>query len=107
MNIMLVTVAERTREIGLLKSLGYSEKDVLSLFIIESIIVGLIGGILGTILGIGVAMIANSLLGVPNIFPLSLIFLGFSVSVLVGLFAGVYPARKAARMNPVEALRKE
>ncbi len=107
MNIMLVTVAERTREIGLLKSLGFSEKDVLSLFIIESMIVGLIGGIFGTALGMGAATIANSFLDLPNIFPLSLIFLGFFVSLLVGLVAGVYPARKAARMDPVEALRKE
>jgi putative ABC transport system permease protein len=107
MNIMLVTVAERTREIGLLKSLGYSEKDILSLFIIESILVGLIGGILGTFLGIGIALVANDFLGVPDVFPTSLIFMGFFVSIIVGLVAGVYPARKAARMNPVEALRKE
>ncbi|WP_292466325.1 ABC transporter permease [Methanolobus sp.] len=107
MNIMLVTVAERTREIGLLKSLGYNEKDILSLFIIESIIVGLIGGILGTFLGIGIALLANNILGVPDVFPTSLIFMGFFVSIVVGLVAGVYPARKAARMNPVEALRKE
>ncbi len=107
MNIMLVTVAERTREIGLLKSLGFNEKDVLSLFIIESMIVGLIGGIFGTVLGIGVAHIANDILNVPDVFPVRLIFLGFFVSLLVGLIAGVYPARKAARMDPVEALRKE
>lgn len=106
MNIMFVTVAERTREIGLLKSLGFSEKDVLLLFIIESMIVGLIGGIIGTALGIGVASLANSFLNLPNIFPLSLIILGFFVSIMVGLLAGVYPARKAARMDPVEALRK-
>jgi putative ABC transport system permease protein len=107
MNIMLVTVAERTPEIGLLKSLGYNERDILLLFIIESMIVGLIGGIIGTIAGIGAASIANKLLDVPDVFPVSLIFLGFFVSLLVGLVAGVYPARKAARMNPVEALRKE
>ncbi|WP_094227289.1 ABC transporter permease [Methanolobus psychrotolerans] len=107
MNIMLVTVAERTREIGLLKSLGFSEKDVLSLFIIESMALGLIGGIFGTALGIGVASIANRFLGLQNIFPVSLILMGFFVSLIVGLVAGVYPARKAARMDPVEALRKE
>ncbi|MBP1909824.1 ABC transporter permease [Methanolobus bombayensis] len=107
MNIMLVTVAERTPEIGLLKSLGYNERDILLLFIIESMIVGLIGGIIGTVAGIGAASIANDLLDVPDVFPVSLIFLGFFVSLMVGLVAGVYPARKAARMNPVEALRKE
>jgi ABC-type antimicrobial peptide transport system, permease component len=107
MNIMLVTVAERTPEIGLLKSLGYNERDILLLFIIESMIVGLIGGIIGTVAGIGAASIANDLLDVPDVFPVSLIFLGFLVSLMVGLVAGVYPARKAARMNPVEALRKE
>lgn len=107
MNIMLVTVAERTREIGLMKALGFTKKDVLALFIIESMIVGLIGGILGVTMGVAAALLVNSYLELPNIFPAGQIAIGFVVAVGVGLIAGVYPANKAARMDPVEALRKE
>ncbi len=105
MNIMLVTVTERTREIGLLKSLGFTRSGILMLFIVESIIVGVIGGILGTLLGLVGSYIVEVSLNIPPVFPFYLIFLGFFVSVLVGLIAGVYPANKAANLNPVEALR--
>lgn len=105
MNIMLVTVTERTREIGILKSLGYNKKDILTIFILESAMIGLIGGFLGVILGIIGSYSVQSLLDIPHIFPTYLIFLGFSIAVIIGLLAGVYPANKAANMNPVEALR--
>jgi putative ABC transport system permease protein len=107
MNIMLVTVAERTREIGLMKALGFTKKDILALFIIESMIVGLIGGILGVAIGVVAALAVNDFLDLPNIFPVGQIIIGFVVAIGVGLIAGVYPANKAARMDPVEALRKE
>jgi putative ABC transport system permease protein len=107
MNIMLVTVAERTREIGLMKALGFTKKDILVLFIIESMIVGLIGGILGVAIGVIAALAVNNFLDLPNIFPVGQIIIGFVVAIGVGLIAGVYPANKAARMDPVEALRKE
>ncbi|MDG6243303.1 MAG: ABC transporter permease [Methanolobus sp.] len=105
MNIMLVTVTERTREIGLLKSLGYTRSGILSLFIMESIIIGVIGGILGTSLGLVGSYMVEVYLNIPPVFPFYLIFLGFFISVLVGLVAGVYPANKAANLDPVEALR--
>ncbi|WP_406660750.1 ABC transporter permease [Methanolobus sp. ZRKC3] len=107
MNIMLVTVTERTNEIGIMKSLGFKNYEVLSLFIVESIVVGLLGGILGTVLGLTGAYLVNNLMGLPHVFPVSLIFMGMFVSLFVGLLAGVYPANKAAKMNPVEALRHE
>ncbi len=107
MNIMLVTVTERTNEIGIMKSLGYKNHEVLSLFIVESMVVGLIGGVLGTGLGVLGAYLADSFMGLPYIFPLDLIFVGMFVSIIVGLLAGVYPANKAAKMNPVDALRHE
>ena len=106
MNIMLVTVAERTNEIGLMKSLGYTYSDILTLFIVESMVVGLLGGVLGTILGLVGSYAVESYLGLPKVFPTGLIFVGFLVSVLVGLVAGIYPANKAAKMDPVEALRQ-
>jgi putative ABC transport system permease protein len=107
MNIMLVTVTERTQEIGLMKSLGYTNTSILNLFIVEAMIVGLFGGIAGTLMGMAGAYIAESFMGLPVAFPLSKIAAGFIVSVFVGLVAGVYPANKAAKMNPTDALRNE
>jgi len=107
MNIMLVTVTERTREIGILKSLGFTNWNVLFLFIVESIVLSVFGGLLGTGLGVAGAYGAQMLMKLPIVFPLELIVVGFSVSVIVGLIAGVYPANKAARMNTVDALRSE
>ncbi len=107
MNIMLVTVTERTREIGILKSLGFTNWNVLLLFIVESIVLSVFGGLLGTGLGVAGAYGVQSLMKLPIVFPLELIVVGFTVSVIVGLIAGVYPANKAARMNTVDALRSE
>ena len=107
MNIMLVTVTERTREIGILKSLGFTNLNVLFLFIVESVVLSVFGGLLGTGLGVVGAYGAQSLMKLPNVFPIELIVVGFAVSVIVGLIAGVYPANKAARMNTVDALRSE
>ncbi|KAF5421958.1 MAG: putative ABC transport system permease protein [Candidatus Methanomarinus sp.] len=107
MNIMLVTVTERTQEIGILKSLGFTNLNVLFLFIIESVVLSVFGGLLGTGLGVVGAYGAQSLMKLPNVFPIELIVVGFAVSVIVGLIAGVYPANKAARMNTVDALRSE
>ena len=107
MNIMLVSVTERTREIGILKSLGFTNNGVLFLFIIESVVLSVIGGILGIGLGVLGAYGAQSLMSLPYAFPVELIIIGFAVSVIVGMIAGVYPANKAARMNTVDALRSE
>ena len=107
MNIMLVTVTERTREIGILKSLGYTNLNVLLLFIAESVVLSMIGGLLGIGLGVLGAYGAQSIMALPPAFPVKLIVIGFVVSVIVGLIAGVYPANKAARMNTVDALRSE
>jgi putative ABC transport system permease protein len=107
MNIMLVSVTERTREIGILKSLGFTNFNVLLLFIVESVVLSVIGGLLGIGLGVLGAYGAQSLMGLPYVFPVELIIIGFAVSVIVGMIAGAYPANKAARMNTVDALRSE
>ncbi len=107
MNIMLVTVTERTREIGIMKSVGYSNLNILSLFLVESVMVSLFGGIVGTILGGIGAYIIEFALRLPPVFPLKLIEIGVLVSIFVGITAGLYPARKASIMNPVDALRYE
>lgn len=107
MNIMLVTVTERTREIGLMKSLGFKKKDILLLFIMESTLLGTIGGVFGVLLGVAGSYAVESYLSIPHVFPSFLFLLGFSIAFIVGLVAGVYPANKAASLNPVEALRHE
>lgn len=107
MNIMLVTVTERTREIGIMKSVGYSSSNILSLFLLESVMVSSLGGLLGTAIGGLGAYILEVTLKLPPVFPFILIEIGILISVLVGVGAGLYPARKAANMNPVDALRYE
>ncbi|MCD4806139.1 MAG: ABC transporter permease [Methanococcoides sp.] len=107
MNIMLVTVTERTSEIGLMKAIGYSNFDVLTMFIVESAVVGTIGGVLGVILGCAGAYGAATFMNLPVVLPASKIFAGFVVSIFVGLIAGAYPANKAAKMKPVDALRHD
>lgn len=107
MNIMLVTVTERTQEIGIMKSLGYNSSGILFLFLLESVMVSLFGGILGTVLGGLGAYLLETALKLPPVFPIILIQIGVLISVSVGVVAGVYPAQKAAKMNPVDALRHQ
>ena len=107
MNIMLVTVTERVREIGLRKALGASKNTIVLQFLVEAIILTIGGGILGTILGIGVSYIATSLMGLPFVLSIFSIFLAIGVSGAIGILFGWYPARRAASLSPIEALRYE
>jgi putative ABC transport system permease protein len=113
MNIMLVSVTERTREIGLRKALGATDKDILSQFLLEAVLLTAIGGIIGTILGATLAFIIS--IGLSKglnvnwqfVFPWSGAILGIGVSALIGLIFGGYPAKQAAKKSPIEALRYE
>jgi putative ABC transport system permease protein len=107
MNIMLVSVTERTREIGLRKSLGARQTDIRTQFLIESSTIALIGGILGVILGILLAKIVSLTTALPSSVQIWSVLMGLIVATSVGLFFGVYPATKAARLDPVVALRSE
>ena len=107
MNIMLVSVTERTREIGVRKALGASRSDVLAQFLMESATMSLVGGLIGVIFGIGVAEGVTALLGFPSSLAVWSIFAGLLVSTSVGIFFGVYPARKAASLDPIVALRSD
>lgn len=107
MNIMLVSVTERTREIGIRKAIGAKKKDILSQFMIESIIVSGIGGIIGIIFGIGFASIGTKLMKVPLAVDPKVVLLAFFFSALIGVFFGIYPANKAAKLNTIDALRYE
>ncbi|HZG14395.1 MAG TPA: ABC transporter permease [Candidatus Bathyarchaeia archaeon] len=107
MNIMLVSVTERTREIGIRKALGAQRKDILIQFLIESVIVCLIGGTVGVILGIGAAAIVTYFAGLPPFMAWDSVFLAFGFSSAIGIFFGLYPANKAAKLDPIEALRYE
>ena len=105
MNIMLASVAERTREIGIRKAVGGSRNDILIQFLLESVTITTVGGIVGIIIGYIASIFAGKLY-TTRVTPMSII-IGFSVSVAVGIFFGVYPATKASKLNPVEALRYE
>ncbi len=104
MNIMLVTVTERTREIGLRMAIGSTATDIQNQFIIESIVICLLGGILGIIFGISASMIIGKILGWPIFISIKSILLSLFSSTLIGLFFGFYPAYQASQLNPVEAL---
>jgi len=107
MNIMLVSVSERTREIGIRKAVGASNQNILLQFIAESATLSLVGGIVGIILGISLAWIVSSISPLKAAVSYWMIILGFGFSAAVGIFFGIYPARKAALLNPIEALRYE
>jgi putative ABC transport system permease protein len=107
MNIMLVSVSERTREIGLRKAVGARTRDVLRQFLLEAVALTVSGGAIGIALGIAVAVVVGRVSPVPAAITGWSVALAFGVSVAVGVFFGVYPARKAARMQPIAALRYE
>lgn len=104
MNIMLVSVTERTREIGIRKSLGATPWDIMSQFVVEAITTSSIGGLLGIAIGILLSS-AVSLFGLPVALSIPAIFISFGVSAGIGVAFGYFPAKKAARMNPIDALR--
>lgn len=107
MNIMLVAVTERTREIGVRKALGARQRDILLQFLIESGTMSFVGGAIGVLSGVGVGKLITLVVGFPTSVPLWAIFLGLLLAGGVGIFFGVYPASKAAKLDPVEALRAE
>ncbi len=107
MNIMLVSVTERTREIGIRKALGATRKDIATQFLVEAIALTGVGGAIGIATGLGIAMLVRLVFDFPAAAPLWSIMLGFGVSTAVGLIFGLWPAMKAAKQDPIEALRYE
>lgn len=107
MNIMLVTVTERTREIGLRKALGAKKSMITKQFLIESSLLTLFGGVVGMLVGVGTSYVLAKVLSTPFVFSPSSVALAMGVSGLIGIVFGWYPARQAANMQPIEALRYE
>ena len=107
MNIMLVSVTERTREIGVRKAIGAKKSNILIQFMLEAIVLCILGGVIGIVLGVGVGNLAGSFLLAEPTIPIVTVMLGISLCVLIGLTFGTYPAYKAANLDPIEALRYE
>jgi putative ABC transport system permease protein len=107
MNIMLMAVTERTREIGLRKALGARRTDIMAQMLTESVVLSIFGGIIGTILGAAIALGISSVTPVPASIEVWSVALGIGITAVVGLFFGLYPASRAARLDPIEALRRE
>ena len=107
MNIMLMVVSERTREIGLRKALGARRVDIMAQMLTESVVLSVFGGIIGTIFGAAIAMAIAAFTPIPASIEMWSVALGVGITALVGLFFGLYPAMRAARLDPIEALRRE
>ena len=107
MNIMLASVTERTREIGIRRALGARQTDIVVQFLIETVLLSGIGGVMGVLLGVSIPFLVSHFAGVTTVVEVWSPALAFSISVITGIAFGIYPARRAARMNPVEALRHE
>ena len=107
MNIMLVSVTERTKEVGLIKAIGGKSKLVRRQFLLEAIIISLLGALFGILLGIGVGNLFSMVLKTGFVVPWKWVIYGIVICTIVGLLAGLYPALKAGKLNPIEALRYE
>jgi putative ABC transport system permease protein len=107
MNIMLVSVTERTREIGVRKALGATRRDIALQFLVEAVALTGVGGAIGIAVGLGIPMLVKAAFDFPAAAPLWSVVLGFGVSTAVGLIFGLWPALKAAKQDPIEALRYE
>src|SRR6185503_7556973 len=107
MNIMLMVVTERTREIGLRKALGARRSDIMSQMLTESVVLSMFGGVIGTMFGTAIALVISRLTPIPAAVELWSVALGIGITALVGLFFGLYPAMRAAQLDPIEALRRE
>jgi putative ABC transport system permease protein len=107
MNIMLVSVTERTREIGIRLAIGALESQVLAQFLVEAVVLSLFGGLIGVLVGLGMAGLATRVLGVPFSIDTTIVAVAFAFSAIVGVVFGYFPARRAARLDPIEALRHE
>jgi putative ABC transport system permease protein len=107
MNIMLVSVTERTREIGIRLAIGAQARQVLLQFLVEAVVLSLFGGLAGIALGLAFAAVATSALGVPFLVDVPTVVVAFAFSAMVGIVFGYFPAQRASRLNPIEALRHE